>query len=341
MPDPDATIAGFDRSARISQAAIRALVLEAIDQLREGIRRAEIDAALEQRSPVPIFESAAWAAFGDTLAKIFATASDDAPLLRTMKSAARRALRTTPVVDAGAFSFDPVFERAIEWLEREGARLVTVVSDSTRAAIRKVVQDAFAEPLGVRQAARRILDIKGFGLNQPQTASFEKFVRLAINRQLPGAEDATGKQIQRLIDVRYRKMLRQRARLIAKTESYNAAAAAQRELWSEAVNQNQLDAERYVLEWVTRVIRVCPRCMALSGKIAEIKGGSFTSDPVVGGGKYNGTQIVVERPTVHPDCYCAMRVIERPKAEANAAAVVRVTLRVMLVEQARGSWAAG
>lgn len=305
------TITGFDQSARLSQPAIRSLVLEAIDGLRAGIRAAEVEAALAQRSPVPIFESAAWERFSQTLAKIFGV-EDDGALLRTMKSAARKALESSPVVDSSAFVFEPVFTRAVDWLEREGARLVTVVTESTRAAIRRVVQDAFVEPLGVRQAARRILEIRGFGLNVPQTRSFERYVGALLTRELPGSEDLSGKQIQRLIDIRFRVLRRERARLVAKTESYNAAAASQRDLWSEAVTQEQIDPEVYLLEWVTRVIRVCPRCIALAGKTAEIQGGTFTSGTIVGGGRFDGTQIVVERPTVHPDCYCALRVIRRP-----------------------------
>lgn len=309
------TIAGFDRAARLSQAEIAALVAAAVAALREGIRRSEILAALAQRSPAPIFESAAWDDLAAELAKIY---GPDGPLSKTMKSAARSALRTPAIKGATDFSFDAVFARSRDWLDREGGRLITAVSEGTREAIREVVKNAFAEPLGIRDAARNILDIKGFGLNRPQSRSFNRWVEALLSRQVEGSENLSGEQIQRLIDARYKKMLKQRARLIAKTESRNAAAAAQRELWSEAVDQGLLDADAYVLEWVTRVIRVCPRCIALAGAIAEINGGDFTSANIEGGGRFDGTQIVVTRPTVHPDCYCALRVRRRPKARAEA-----------------------
>lgn len=336
MASQDATIAGFDRSAKLSQAAVRDLVLQAIQQLRDGIVRSEVDAALAERSAAPILESAAWATFAETILVAFSTL-EDGPLFKTMKSAARRAASSSPLSSPDELNIELVYARAIEWLEREGARLVTAVTEGTRAAIRGVVQDAFAEPLGTRQAARRILEVKGFGLNNPQTRAFERYIGSLLTREIPGSENLTGKQIQRLIDVRYRKLRKDRARLIAKTESYNAAAAAQRELWSEAAGQGQLDPELYVLEWVTRVIRVCPRCIALSGKTAEINGGTFTSDTIIGGGRYDGTQIVVERPTVHPDCYCAMRVVRRHPAAAEASASAASVL-IFLHEQTRGTW---
>lgn len=337
----DPIIAAYDAAARLGRPEVQRLAFEAFQILRREIHRNEVKAALQQRSPVPIFESPAWGSYREALLRISAQ-TDEGPLLRVMDAAFRKTLRVTPVADATAFEWEAVYDTAREWLDREGAKMVTGITDGTRAAIRRTVSEAFSETTSVRQAARKMLDIKGFGLTHRQAGGFRRYVQSAIHRQLPGTENYTAKGIQRLIDVRYRKMLRQRAERIARTETYNAASAAQRELWGEAVAQRQLDADLYVLEWVTRPIRVCPRCIALAGKTAEIRGGVFTSDPVVGGGKFDGTQIVVERPTVHTGCYCALRVIRRPTStESNVYTRAPIRLRIVLVEQARASWAQG
>lgn len=335
MPSRDATIDALDAAAAASQAAVRRAVIDAITALRQGITDAEVRAALESRSAVPIFESAAWIAFAKLLSSIFAS---DGPLRRTMDRAITRTLLSTPVVDPAAFSFEPVYERAILWLEREGARFVTNVTLGTKAAIRRITQESFAEPVGIREAARRLLKLKGFGLTVPQTRTLRLYTTALMTGEIEGSAGLTSKQIDRLVQKRFNLMRKQRARLASHTEPANAGLAAQRELWDEAVLQQQLDVDLYVLQWVTRVIRVCPRCIALNGKLAEIHGGLFTSRPIAGGGKWNGIRIVIARPTVHPDCHCALRVVRRPEASEVNRPRALGRRRILSVGQARGSW---
>ncbi len=312
MADP--TLVGFDRSVRLSRAAVSALFLQAMAELRTDITIGEVEAALAQRSPLPIFESKAWVKFRDTVGAIFSTATDG-PLMRTMISAARSAFATSPVADPAGFSFDLVFERAIEWLEREGAKFVTVIDTQTRDGVRIIIQRAFAEPLSQRQGAREILKLKGFGLNRPQSASLANFaakLKAGELPEFPGSENFSDKEIRKMIEKRYQVLRKRRARVVAHQEPAEAASAAQRLLWDEAAAQRQIDTELYVLQWVTRIIRVCPRCIALSGKTAEIVGGTFVSDPVIGGGSVGGTVIHASRPTLHVDCHCGLRIILRP-----------------------------
>ena len=333
MPTQDATIDALDSAAAVSQAAVRRMVLKALAALRNGITTAEVQAALDSRSAVPIFESIAWVSFTEILAGIFA---DDGPLRRTMDHAITQTLLSTPVTDASTFAFEQVFERAVLWLDREGARLVTSVTEGTKQAIRQIISEAYVEPVGIREAARRLLKLKGFGLTVRQELTLRRYTTALITGEIEGSAGLTSKQIDRLVLKRFNLMRKQRARLVARTESYNAGNAAQRELWDETVLQGLLDVDVYVLQWVTRVIRVCPRCISLSGKTAEIHGGLFTGKPVVGAGKWNGIQIVIARPTVHPGCFCSMRVIRRPEPEETGA--VLGPRRILAAGQVQGLW---
>ncbi len=320
-------VKSFERAARPGQRGVISIAQAAMIALGEGIDEETIAAALANRSAIPIYGSQGWSDFISELTKIYEVA-DDSPIFVAMKKAAQEAhaVLPGPFVDPAAFQFERVFDRARSWMRLNGAQRVTAITASTRKAIQAVIDDAFAEPLGVQQAARRMLDIKALGLNDQQRMTLMKYGR---QLEVEGGKPAA---IQSKMRTRYKQLRRKRARLIAKTESYDSAAAAQRQLWVEAVQQDQLNVENYLLEWVTRVLRVCPRCIALNGKTAEIEGGQFVSDTIVGGGKFDGTQIVVERPTVHPDCYCAMRMIRRPRQTQLVRAPSRFTDH--LVQQA-------
>ena len=308
---PDFILDLIDDAAAAGLPKIRRLVLEAFDELVDGIAAGPIAESVASGSAGPIFAVvSAWEAFADKLGEIFDP--DGGALLGVIERIQESSIAALPV-DVVGLDMEAVAARSIAWLEREGAKQIAAITRNTRTAINKLVQDAFAGPESIQQAAKKILRSKGFTLDPRRAAAFEKYVAALLDPKGPGG-DLTAKQIQRLINQKHRRMLRQRALMIAQTEAYNAGNAAQGEVWKEAVLQEHLDPALYVMEWVTRVINVCPRCQALDGTTAEITGGLFTSRPIDGGGKFNGQVIQVASPTVHPFCYCTRRIIARVDA---------------------------
>ena len=294
-----------DKAAALGIPGSRKIVLRAFDDLVDGIGVGAAAEAAATGSTAPIFElTDVWDEFDATLVSVFDP--EDGPLVRTMARAVKDSLGDLAVPGAGLDVAD-VAAQSEAWLMRNGARLVTNVTGNTRLAITNVVQNAFAGPESVQAAAREIMRIKGFGLTVPQMSSLEKLTAGWMS------EGLSPKTIERLGKKAHGAMLRRRARVVAQTEAYNAGHAAQGLLWKEATAEGGLDPGDFVQEWVTRVIRVCPRCQALDGTVAEINGGTFTSR-VVEDGSFAGQVIEIAAPTVHPLCFCARRIINREDA---------------------------
>lgn len=307
---PAAVLDIIDNAVAAGVPAARRIILEAFQELIEGIGAAQIAEAIDIGAAGPIYATTEpWEAFE---AKLFELFDAEGPIAAAGAVATAETVQVLPVDPAG-IDFDAVSDAAVAWLDRRGARLVTAVSDNTRSAINLLVQDAYSGPASVEQAARRILKAKGFGINRPQARSFERFVADLLDPSGAGS-GLTAKKIQQLIDKEHRRLLKVRANTIAATETANAGNAAQGRLWAQSVLDGVLDPQIYVMEWVTRVVDVCPRCQALDGTTAELDNGIFRSRPVVGGGKWNGRIIEVSSPTVHPYCYCTRRVIRRVDA---------------------------
>lgn len=306
---PDFILDLIDRAAAAGLPGIRRIVIEAFNELADGIAAGPIADSVASGSAGPIFAVvAAWEAFAAKLTEIF---EPDGPLSSVMAKVQAGTISALPVEVPG-LDIEAVNARSIAWLEREGGRLITVVTRNTQDAITDLVQAAFSGTESVQQAARRILRVKGFGLTRPQASSLARFTAGLLDPEGAGA-GLSAKKIRQLIARQQARMLKQRAGMIAQTEAYNAGNAAQGELWKEAALQGELDPAIYVMEWVTRVINACPRCEALDGTTAEITGGIFTSRPVASG-SFKGQMIQVAAPTVHPRCFCTRRIIARADA---------------------------
>lgn len=292
----------LDRSAKKSQAGTAGIVAGAITALSNLTPASAVQRAIASRSAGPILASPGWDAF---LRELRVLSSDSSPVLKTMDAAGRNAVRFSPsAATAADFNFETFYRAARRWNSVHGSQLVTNVSDSTKEAIRTIVDQAFAEPKGVRQAARTLLDVKGFGLDKVKQQTLRRYTSDLI------AQGRPADQVDRMTRERWKKLRKARSILVARTESYTAAGEASRLVWSQEASTGALSTSVYVLQWITRLIRVCPRCMALNGKTTEVQGGIFESDPVASG-SFAGQVIRVRRPTVHPGCFCALRVIRR------------------------------
>ncbi len=312
MPRPFEIIDAIDKAAALSIPAVRKIFDAAARELREGITDDEIEKALAGKAAGPILSSAAWELFAAKLAEMFAI---DGPLAKTMAAAYRRGMKEAPL-KGHALDFAELEKATARYLKRHGARLVKDVTRSTKRSIAVIIRSA-SRAGTTKRAARAILKIKGFGLTRHETAQFDAWARRLYARAANPKSDLfelSARELQQRLNREYRRRLRHRAKRIANTEAYGAGNAARRELWTEAVDQGVLDADAYLLQWITRVIAVCPRCEALHEKTAKIVDGVFVSDPVEEG-QFAGTVIRILRPTVHPWCYCAIRTVRRKDVE--------------------------
>jgi len=172
----------------------------------------------------------------------------------------------------------------IPWLEQRTAELVTEITSTTREAIREVVADAYLQGGSASRLARTIRPLIGLRSDQ---------IRAVMRRseELAGLSAAAH---DRAIDAYGRKLLRQRAELIARTETVFAQAAGQDQAFRQAVEEGLVLAGA-VRVWVADPgERTCPICSDLDGKESPI------------GGAFEGLGDLYELPPAHPNCRCAV-----------------------------------
>lgn len=231
-----------------------------------------------------------------------------APVVRTMLATSKVAADTSEAIPRGWWNSKALETEMVRWAELTAAARVTSVTDGTRAGIRQVVTSAFdfedgTDRDGIARALRALDGTNGkvrLGLDAPRQKTFMKFVD--DYPAIPAGTPARARRMleirrQKALDRRFRSLLRQRADTIARTEASNVGNAGQVATWQKALADGEITGD-LVLEWVTRSIRVCPRCRALDGATREIAGGQFVSD----GSGPKGVE-TPSAPTLHPRCF--------------------------------------
>jgi hypothetical protein len=187
----------------------------------------------------------------------------------------------------------------------QAATLVREVSTETMLAIRKIIVDAQEQGLSIPQQARRIRDM-GLGLTQRQATAVLNFERMLVEQGL--SPDVVARRTERY----YKRAIKRRATLIARTETMHAANMGQQEMWRQAWKDGLLSPQTRRVWIVTPDDKLCPFCRSLGRKYGPNSGGGtmleeqFVSDPIQ---RQNGSFRGIEpslTPPAHPGCRCAM-----------------------------------
>ena len=194
----------------------------------------------------------------------------------------------------GELAFRPSFDlrnpEAIAWVQAHGAELVTGVTDSTRAAIRALVEVAFREGRSPDLLAREVREI--VGLTERQGRAVERFRARLIEEGI--ATDAIERRAEKYAEAQ----VRYRSQMISRTETLEASNAGQQALWDDARAQGLLDPQQTRRVWIaTMDDRLEPNCEALDGVEVGL------SDPWRSEGRD------VMRPPLHVACRCATGLI--------------------------------
>lgn len=210
-------------------------------------------------------------------------------------------------------AFDRTSAEAVEWARDHSAQLVTSVTAETRAGIRHIVERAMTEGIAPREAAKLVKQIVGLRPDQVDSVlnARQKLLDAAARAQrtgrpvkvkIPGVPNGVtvppsgltpermSATLQRYAD----RKLRERALLIARTETIAASNAGQQLQWAQAVKDGLLrgnEKQRWVVAFDERLCKVC---RALHGKEVPL-GQPFMSinGPVMG-------------PPAHPNCRCSV-----------------------------------
>lgn len=178
-----------------------------------------------------------------------------------------------------------------------GAVAIKRIAEGGRQAVKDAVARGFEEGLSASQVATSL--VNSIGLDGRRAEAFEKWLK-ALGEDPP---DWSEEELQRQIDLEYKRLLKERAKVVARTELANAAAEGQHVLWGRAVKEGKLNADTWVRVWLrTPRPKACPICDPLRGKRARLIGGYYVSST---GKRY-------ERPPGHPNCQCGER-LERAR----------------------------
>lgn len=187
------------------------------------------------------------------------------------------------------FDFKTMNPRAHEWAQEYAGELVTLMDEHQKHALRQIISDGFTQGLTRRDISRRLI-YDGLGLNARQAASLGKY-QLQLQAAGVGKETLIRKT-QRHRD----KLLRQRATMIARTETMRASNMGVQLGLEARIAKGALDPAKARKIWiVTHDDRTCPYCFALEGQLQPVHA-PFVSET-------HGTTLV---PPIHPLCRCAI-----------------------------------
>ena len=202
-------------------------------------------------------------------------------LLEAMRRGGEQALRQLPGELIGGFNVtDPL---AVNFTRTSGAASVVQITQETEAALRLIIQRAYAQGLGSRAAAREIKSV--IGLTRRQAISVSNFRRSLISaietdagpaaiisdfklsRNVVTARNMRLANVDRLTTRYQSRWIEHRSTLIARNEAVRAVSAGRRALWEQAVQAGAIDPAVMRKIWQTTPdARACPICLPLHGQ---------------------------------------------------------------------------
>lgn len=195
------------------------------------------------------------------------------------------------------YSFNLMNPKALDWAVKYVGQQITLITDESKAGVRSIISNSVSEGLSPQQT--NVMIRQFIGLTERQSKSlFKYYMELHDEFRHPD-------QIDRMTNRRSKSLLRDRAEMIARTETISASANGQQLHWNDMKNKGLINDDSLVKEWITTPDdRLCDACRGMNGKQTDIAG-NFDF-----GGKV---------PPLHPNCRCAIGLVEKPEAEINPA----------------------
>jgi hypothetical protein len=210
-------------------------------------------------------------------------------------------------------AFDFVNPKAVEWASERSGTLIQGITKETLRVIRDIVARSYTQGMTVEEMMREIRESVGM-LNRDIAAvnNLRDKMRAAKPNDLLWAgktkiripaEGASRELIAKRAAEYAKRLLNDRARNIARTETIAASNEGQRQLWEQAVQKGLLRGKELRKWIVTPDDRLCEQCKQMIGATAPI------SQPF---------DVGVMGPPLHPSCRCAVGLIRAPRAKVAA-----------------------
>lgn len=205
-----------------------------------------------------------------------------------LQALAVQAAEVTAIVGIDV-AFNVQDPEALQAINVSIGREIVAISETTREAIRGIVQRAFESGTTVTQQMAEIAEV--VGLTPRQAESVARY-----RQGLVEAGETPGR-VQDLVARRGLALRLQRAEVISRTEGLNAVHIGQQQRWEQAARVGALDATRLRRFWILGP-RPCPTiCVPIPGMNPDGVGLAEPFQTPVG---------PLMHPTAHPQCMCAV-----------------------------------
>jgi SPP1 gp7 family putative phage head morphogenesis protein len=194
---------------------------------------------------------------------------------------------SAPYVNLGFLGKNETAQKAAE---KNAATLVTAIGNETRLALRALVARAIRDGIAPVDAARLIRSMVGMNTRQAMAAMNYRASLVEIGH--------TPAKVEALLDRYVQKKIRERATMIARTETLSSLNRGMVANWKDAQAKGLLGPNA-MKEWMATSEGACPECEALDGTTVPLDDEFEDGDP-----------------PLHPHCSCALALVPGGKKSA-------------------------
>lgn len=187
-------------------------------------------------------------------------------------------------------------QRAVQWIESTGAERIAGITGGMRQSVQRFLTEQITDRISPTEAARKIGRV--VGLDDRGIKALKTFEDRLIRVRIPTPEADTvrvRRAINQDVERYLQRLLRDRGRRIAETETQVAIHQGEKQWWDQAVAEGHVERpEAAQKRWVIVGDGTCPHCRAKppNGTVVPIDGVFATS---LG---------VVSAPPLHVRCRC-------------------------------------
>lgn len=291
-------------AAHKSAKGFAAKMADVFISLSDNADTKALNLGIELNAPAQVIAAFDWDKFNEALIRAYIEIN--VPLIQAVGNYAARnmpadmlALRkaakkqpVTPITVNTPYAFDVFKPNVTDYVATHGAAMVTLTTDSTKAAIVETLQEAYSARTPVRDIALELKNVVT-GLDSNRAKALARFT-----------QDVTGKYptsvAQGMIADRRDELIASRCLTIARTETMHAANFGQRETWSQYAESGLLVPNQVMRTWIAGGGETtCEECMAMDGETAPLDG------------EYEGG---ILGPPLHQNCACSEGLVPAEEA---------------------------
>ena len=273
--------------------------------LADSVDVKALNLGIELNVPEQVIAAFDWDKFNE--AAIRAYIETNAPLIQAVGNyssrnmpldmlAFRKAAKKQPIIPAATnapFAFDVFKPNVTDYVATHGAAMVTLTTDSTKAAIVETLQNAYAMRTPIGDIALELKNVVT-GLDSNRARALAGFTQ-EVSSKYPASV------AQVMISDKRNQLIASRCMTIARTETMHAANFGQRETWSQYADSGLLIPNQVLRTWISGGGETtCEECMAMDGETAPLDG------------EYEGG---ILGPPLHPNCACSEGLVPAEEAQ--------------------------